>query len=388
MSTISVKLIDTEELRPGIARRCKVKIKGMDTFHTPNRGIVTSEANKHINITSKRVLNLPLENPIFELVHDFGKNLSQLHKRNGPYSNALTKINNFVRKFSGGMLILFYPRWRSEMTPSEKDLEYLADLQIYSELNYITLPECSRGMPYNDFTKQLQIYSIKIENESVTNTEKIVIPRISIKDKDEENFKKKFDYIIERDTEFPICLIEYAPYADFIANYDHIAKNCPENTLLHMFSTQRKHKGFVNAFSILHWLQTKGLDTFTVFQPHKGGGSPDISKIPLLKGDDLRFIECGAGEQQQIRCYCDYCQGLSVAEVINTDGLVYHGENKYGRSYSKAQSALRLHEIYLGTKEFENSQERIKGHDLTEYLKEKKLSDKAIGILNGQQRFF
>ncbi len=338
-------------------------------------------ARLSINITSKRVLNLPLENPIFELVHDFNRDLAKLHTTNGYYSDILKKINGFVNKFYGDMFILFYPRWYSETTPSKKDFEYLIDIQIHSELNYVTIPESFRGMPYDDFVKQLKMFSKKIENESVTNTEKIVIPRVSIRDKDGENFRKKLDYIIERDSEFPICLIEYGPYPDFIANYDYIAKKCPENTLLHMYSTQRKKKGsFENNFSIIHWLQTKGFDTFTVFQPTSGGGSPDIGKIPLLKGDDLRFIECSAGEQQQIPCDCDYCQGLSVAEIINTDGVILQGEKKGKRSYSRAQSALRLHEIYLGTKEFENSRERIKDDDLKEYVKEKKLNDKDIGF--------
>ncbi len=381
MSSISVKLKETEEMKPGVARRCEVKIKGLDTFYTPNRGINTAEANKHINLTSKRVVNLPLENPIFELVHHYKRDLSLLHTKNGFYSRSEKTINGFINKFSDEMLMAYSPRWNSDCTPSTKDLEYLVDLQLVSCLDYVTVPERLRGMPQQDFTKELNTFSKKVENENVTTTEKTVIPRLSLRDRDEDNFRTKVDYLLERDSEFPICLLEYGPYQDFVPNYDYIIKKCPENTLLLMCNTQRKKYRFNNAFSILHWLQTKGFDLFTAYQPSTGGGSPDISTIPYLKKDDLRFAKCSDAEKNKIHCKCDYCQGLSVKEIIESDGLLTQGQNKGKRQYSKIQSALRLHEVFLGTQEFNDSESRIKKSDLKGYISEKRLGDKEIGML-------
>jgi hypothetical protein len=381
MSSIRVKLKETEDMDPGIARRCEVKVKGMDTFHTPSRGVITSEVNKFIKNTTKRVSNLTLENPILEIVHDFKGELSRLHKMNGFFGKVQTRIDSFSNKFGGDMFLLFYPRWNKDSPPSDKDLQYLIELQLLSELKYITLPEKSRGMAFDDFKNHVLRFQKKMVNETVTSTEKLLIPRLSIQDS-EANFKKKVDFLFDSDSEFPICLIEYGSYSNFIPNYDYLISKTPENTLLHMFSTaKRKRRGYENAYSIPHWLQTKGIDSFTVFQHHpfESKKPQTIKDIPFLREADLRFVKWGAVSDKAQKCGCLYCSGNAIGKVASIDGVVTRGKNKGNQSYPKTQNALTLHEVYLGTKEFETSEKRIKENDLKEYLQEKKLTDNDIG---------
>jgi len=332
----------------------------VDDFETPTRAPTSTE----LNARSRLHFDEPWDNTVFEVVNKFDDRspVSLLHRRNGVFAKRRRALTSMVERFKGYSVVKYFPQLRHDASLDRRDIRSLVDLQMEAGCDIISIPEPSSGCTVRDLESNLQKMWEYVQN---TDKDLAVIPYISLR-QDHDLFDAKLRLLREFPHDLWCIGVRAASFSEYRPNLYSLADGSGLDQWVHL-SAGRRYTSYQRPNGQLHALQRFGVDTVSVEIPQGGGFRvQDPGMIRYFERGTCTYPRVGelVHGDEPLPCTCPLCRSRRFDDLVSDvqplgpkDELVL-----------RVNDALRVHEVYSSTQEFEVSREVIRNGELEDYF--------------------
>ena len=346
------------------ARRVRIKAAKLPNHETitPLRGLSSTESNHREKLLTSTALNLdePLENVLFEVIGQFTPTtLAELRQKNGAFDLRMRKYRAHRRRYDE-MITKFYPSIPAAEQLDIADIRSLVDLQLESGFDIIAIPEFRLNGDLNKFEQIVTRFSDYVAAKGAE-----PMPYVDLQN-DNDAFRQKIKIVASHIPNIRCLGLVYRPYTRFYPNYRAVGEEIGDNDIwIHQSNVPRTHSQAI-PLAEMHLPQTHSIDSTTLESRRVVTA---FSEKPVTR--IRKFVEKTLGEvklqdinnnvEPDSDCRCPVCLHLS--------------EMKKPR---EIDVAIKIHETFCSTKEFESGRDAIRQDDMTAYVQSRKYLNQRL----------
>lgn len=387
IKTVKIKNIHLDNAEDSGSRAISIKISG-GTIETPTRSLAASELMKLKNVRNNTDVPVspfeaaeePFPWKIFEGTlqynHKTIKSMTDsdngISKKRSNINSKISPLNNILGEGESQKLLkIIYPQTKLGEEYSIQDLQMLAEIQMYSKVDIIVLPETKSGCNLEEFKETIKEVEKFLSDFGNT---KPIMPMIDIHC-NLPNFENKLNYLY--DSGFGMSGIVCHTYHSHVGLHILRSKaNKFENFWIHGFGAfrNRRNSELYNPHAAQLWgIDSVGIGSNGGYPPKENSQNTESSvserfeTLRVYNGDDWGIYRLNESQITDSLCDCDGCK-------------------YYNRSESLKQNSLDVHEAFKSQEQNEIARKRIMDDSYKELIKEKKQVKKyyetEIGDLN------
>lgn len=344
------------------ARRMRIKATKLPNHETitPLRGLSSTESNHREKLVAPLHLDEPLENTVFEVIGQFtNQTLAELRQKNGAFDIRMKQYRSHRRHYEE-MITKFFPKITGTQQLEIPDIRSLVDLQLESGFDIIAIPEPRLSGSIDKFDQIVGRFSDYISSRGAE-----PMPYVDMRN-DPDVFCQKIKTVASHLPNIKCLGLVYRPYTVYYPNFRAVAEEIGDKEIwIHQSNVPRMRSQTI-PLAEMHFPQVHSIDSTTLESRRV---VTTFSEKPVQR--IRKFVEKTLGEVrlQDIRnqvepdsdCTCPACTNLSnVKKPLEID------------------RAVKIHETFCSTKEFESGREAIRQEEMAKYTQSRKYLNQAL----------
>lgn len=342
------------------ARRVRIKTAKLPNHETitPLRGLSSTESNHREKLVAPLHLDEPLENTVFEVIGQFtNKTLAELRQKNGAFDIRMKQYRSHRRHYEE-MITKFFPKITGTQQLEIQDIRSLVDLQLESGFDIIAIPE-----PRGDAVRFDQVVGRFSDYISAKGAEPM--PYVDMQN-DPEVFRQKIKTVASHLPNIKCLGLVHRSYSIYYPNFRAVGDELGDKEIwVHQSNVPRMHSQTI-PLAEMHFPQAHSIDS-TTLESRRVVTTFSVKPVQRIR----KFVEKTLGEvrlqdihnhvEPDSDCTCPACTNISnVKKPLDID------------------RAVKIHETFCSTKEFESGREAIRQKDMATYIQSRKYLNQAL----------